>query len=84
MVTQDIVVGANTGLCCFDTPKNAAWVDSANQTLTYTCDYNSTGTNLTFACSAVNLTRNTSQALNCNAVAVPCTTSLFRSYSYFL
>jgi hypothetical protein len=77
MLTQDIVVGANTGLSCrFTTPQNGAWVDSANQSFDYSCDYNSTGTNVELACSAVNLTRNTSQAFNCNEVAPVCVSSL--------
>jgi hypothetical protein len=77
MLVKDITVGASNGLSCqFTNPQNGTWVDNPNQAFNYSCDYNSLGTNVTFACSAVNLTRNTSQAFDCSTAAPVCVNSI--------
>ncbi len=77
MLSQNIVVGSSTGLSChFTDPKNASWVNTADQAYNFSCDYDSTGTNVSFACSAVNLSRNTVQNLNCNVTVPVCVPSL--------
>lgn len=77
MLVQDVIVGASNGLSCrFTSPQNGAWVDNANQNFNYTCDYNSIGTSVSFACSAVNLTRNTSQVFDCTTAVPVCLNSL--------